>query len=156
MKKKLFALLTAVCMIISLLPMIAMAETNDLPGVNFYYVDANGAYANNVLVQGEGVKYYKENAIGGLEETTEDDYTVKLEYLQDEIPTLYLKGANITNGPLILESADTTNTDLPVNIVVEEDTVINSQGRTLLPRLTMVLPSFLTFLCLTSFSSKSG
>lgn len=35
-------------------------------------------------------------------------------------------------------------------------TVINSQGITLLPRLTTVLPSDFTFLCLTSFFSKRG
>lgn len=109
MKKRIFSLLFALCLIVSLLPVTALAEGNDLPAFYFEYAAKDTAHDDSVpgvrveMHAGDAAKYWttgeydKEKYAGAyfLQESTEADWNVKLEYPVDGIPTVTLKNAKI-------------------------------------------------------------
>lgn len=139
MKKKLFALLTAICMIVSMLPMIVLAAGNDLedlrfetwtgedgknhwndirniaPGSNLYFVQADA---------GSGYSYLTQNGADA------ENYVVKIVYPENEEPTVYFNGLDMVQpgGYAILFESEGADNSLNVNLVIEKDSSYTIDG----------------------------
>lgn len=141
MKKKILSLLLALCLIVGLLPLAAMAEEATVPekwirtsinnaGTRFWYydgVDASGANLPKYWVPGTAATYATTTAEGAVADGTADNWNLKFEWPADGNPTLTFKGATLKGAyneyPLQLSG----NVDLTV--VIESDSSIDTTNR---------------------------
>ena len=98
MKKRIFTLLLAVCLIAGMLPVIASAEAGNQAYFQLPGVDDKGESAAITVIMDEGAatKYFTTNDAGVVKEDgSADNYNIKIEYAAGGVPTVYLKGAYI-------------------------------------------------------------
>ena len=104
MKKRILSLLLVICMVASLLPVIACAEDAKTAGVNFvkgYTLNTAGDQVASTITLSTtegGAAVYGLTTAEGLvtkDGANANNYHIKFEYPAGGTPTVYLKGANI-------------------------------------------------------------
>ena len=168
MMKRIFVLLLAVCLMASITPVIASADTAggavqvQLPGD-----DGSGEYTAMPLTVAEGASYYFLTTEAGLlteAGASADNYNVKIENPAGEVATMYLKGAYIRNenwsGVYLGSTNEDGNRNFDFRIYAETDSKIvggspkgqeedkyySAIGSTITGRLTITGPGKLTLL----------
>ena len=113
-KKRIFSLFLAVCMIVSLLPMSVFAEEAVTKEANLYMRAEDGAISSIISNNGVAQYFYTKDGYvcygntmldaegnvveeGGVK-ANEDNYNIKFVYPEDGNPTIYLRRAEINNG----------------------------------------------------------
>ena len=137
MKKRILGLVMALCLIVSLLPLTALAA-DTAPEATFSYI-AKGKYNETPTVvtmnAGDAAKYFttkkgidpdRANNYYLVADGTADNYNVKLDYPAGGVFTIYLKGATLNNDFGIrfgTKTGDTYSTG-DVKVVVEADSAL--------------------------------
>ena len=132
MKKKILAFLLALCLLASLLPVIANAASNDKVYVQLPTDKGNGEYKALPLTFTEGASYYFLCTEEGLltdDDASKDNYNVKIEYAKGGTPTMYLKDAYIRTeeyNAIQIGSTSSSNEiiDFDFTIYVETDSTV--------------------------------
>ena len=127
--KKVFSLLIALCLIVGLLPLAALAEEATTPSVYITTKLNNGDadFWADAVAPGAATKYATTTAEGVVADGTADNWNVKLEYPADGKPTLTLKGATLKAGSGRYPLHISGNADLTV--VIEADSSISTANR---------------------------
>lgn len=168
MMKRIFVLLLAVCLMASIAPVIASADTAGGPVfVQLSGDDGNGGYTSLPLTVEEGAVYYFLNTEAGLlteAGASADNYNVKIENPVGEVATMYLKGAYLRNEQYTTVTIGSINEDGLRNFdfriyaetdskIVggspkgqEEDIYYSAIGQTATGRLTITGPGKLTLI----------
>ena len=132
MKRRVLNLLMALCLIVGLLPVTAMAATEEATLSYAAFGNYKSEPVSVTLKQGDEAKYFLTKE--GIDDdfplvsyldpngATADNYNVKLEYPADGVPTIYLKDAVITSdyGLTLGTAVDTFDAKL----IVESDSTI--------------------------------
>lgn len=138
MKKRILSLLVALCLIVGLLPVVALAgtTTDTLQAYVMFCDNANNAYT---LTNNGEVKYLKIKADAGqngqsvLETGAENDYQVKLLFPSgSDTLEIYLNGGTITSktttaDECVLIGSDSVN-NFNAKIIVEQSTTMELQS----------------------------
>ena len=130
MKKRLFSLLLALCMVATLLPLTALADDKG-PGVWIRISGANGTVVNTTFYAGGAVTCLATDEEGNITKVgADDEWNIKIEYPADGNSSITLKGAAIkaNYGDFALSVGGSAAT----TICVEADSVITSENRTAL------------------------
>ena len=128
MKKKILSLLLALCLVVGLLPMIAMAEEVTIPEkyirVQVLQGTETAFWGDVYMAPGNPTMYLVTNEAGAAAEGTAENWNIKMEYPADGTATLTFKGAYLcsayTKTPLQI------NANVDLKIVVETDSTIFS------------------------------
>ena len=140
MKKRILGLLLALCLVVGLLPMAALAE-DPKPEVRFNYV-VPGTSTYVTMNAGDAPIYWKTGNFKAAEPNTfymskidaataaAEGWNVKLEYPADGIPTMTLKNAKIVEERTICFVGEGSSTgskayDGDVKLIVEGDNYIS-------------------------------
>ena len=99
MTKRIIGLVLALCLIVGLLPMIALAEeTEKTASLTILTGTADNKKSwKPTLSEGMAAAYAKNDADGFVTASTEADWTIKMEWATGGIPTLTLKNAKMVN-----------------------------------------------------------
>ena len=124
MKKKVLSLLLALCLIVGLLPLAAMAEeaAPEVYTMARLLDNAGNKIWDENVPAGAATKYAVTSAEGAITEGTADNWNIKLEYPADGKPTLTLKGAT-------LAKAITIGGNVDITVKVETDSTINVETK---------------------------
>ena len=125
--KKILSVLIALCLIAGLLPVVASAAAEAKVLV---VSDAEANTKNTYTVaEGNAVYLITDGGAASTYGATEDNYNIKIDYT-DGIPTVYLKGAELStkSAPLQIIGAEGGVEDYL--LVVEEDSTLESTGGT--------------------------
>ena len=133
MAKRIFGLFLALCLVVGLLPMIALAAESETPAPPITVSVTSGNNAAPVIFapemsEGMTPAYAKTTAEGAivLEGATEADYNLKAEWPTGGKPTLVLKNATIANDTYYVDSASPAKPF--INIGGTEDFVVHVKG----------------------------
>ena len=132
MKRKVLIMLLALCLIVGLLPVTALAASEV---ATLSYAEIGDFHASPVSVtlkEGDAAKYFlTETGVDAdwplvsflvADGASADNYNVKFEYAAGGVPTIYLKGAVITSDYGL--TLGTVNDTFDAKLVIESDSTI--------------------------------
>ena len=122
--KKLFGILLAICLIVSIVPVFASAAggTAKVSVIS----DANGSMTTLELAEGGTTRYMiTENGLAHEQTATASNYNIKFEWVTGGKPTLYLKGADL-KAPDTKRAISVSGTAEEVVIYTESDSSMES------------------------------
>lgn len=135
MKRRILSLLLVICMVATLLPVMAGAEEAKSAAINLakkYGQNSVGddvSFPETLRVTEGGEAVYAITQEDGLSTKSGADagnYNVKLEYPAGGIPTIYLKNANIVNNHGYGITPEYSKGIFPMKIVVESDSKVTA------------------------------
>lgn len=135
MKRRILSLLLVICMVATLLPVMAGAEEAKVAAIRLaksYGQNSSGddvSFPETLTVTEGGDPAYainKEDGLSTKSGANADNYNVKLEYPAGGVPTIYLKNANIVNNIGYGITPEYVKGLFDMKIVVEADSKITA------------------------------